>query len=115
MMMAVNVDIIVSRISGESQAGNMLLSHVVAVLPMVFPANALMVVRANLPKKNAMENLAMLYFIEASEIMTGSSGIGVAAVKQSNKKARLFIFAALASKAARFFSLKRLLMSGMTL
>lgn len=114
-MMAKNVDITVIIISGVKYAGNVLLIHSVNMLPMVFPANAPIVVSANLPKKNAMENFARLYFIEASEIIIGSSGRGVAAVKQSSQKACLFIFVALASRVTRFFSFKRLLISGVAL
>jgi hypothetical protein len=114
-MIAKNVDIIVIIISGVNHVGNVLLNHSVNTLPTVFPAKALTVVIANLPKKNAVENFTILYFIEDSEIITGSSGSGVAAVKQSHKKACLCIFVALASSVASLFSLKRLLMSGMAL
>ncbi len=103
------MDMIVSAISGVSHTGNELLNHSVKELPIMFPAYALIVAMNNLPKKNAVANFIMLYFIEASEIITGSSGRGVAAVTQSSKKACLLILAALDSRVTRFFSLKRLL------
>lgn len=114
-IMAKHVDMIVMAVSGEIHVGNELLNNSVYELPIAFPANALIVAMDSLPKKKAVANFARLYFIAASEIMIGSSGRSVAAVRQSIRKACLFIFEALDSRVARFCSLKCLLISGVTL
>lgn len=75
----------------------------------MLPKNAPATVIESLPKKNAVKNFAKLYFIRPSGITMGSSGIGVAAAKNSRRNAQRLTFDASASKCACLFSLRCLL------
>ena len=55
------------------------LSHSERVLLVQKPRKAPMIVIDNLPRKKAVKNFVILYFIKPRGITTGSSGIGVAA------------------------------------
>ncbi len=75
----------------------------------MLPKNAPATVIESLPRKNAVKNFARLYFIRPSGMTMGSSGIGVAAAKNSRRNAQRLTFDASASKRACLFSLRCLL------